>query len=185
MKAPKGQARELQAEGRYPAVARVIADIGTQVPKDSKFSPRRMLIILWELVEISTKDNVAYIAQRIPFSSKSKNYKKMLKTWMGMAPDEVADFDASDMLNKGAEIEIVHSDDGEYANVDRVSPAPKGKMAKGFMKPVSVFLERGAFDKADFEELPEWIQNLAIESEEFKEVSGERKKVAAAVKKKK
>lgn len=178
MKAPKGQSRELPDEGRYPAIAKVVADIGTQIPKNDKFQPRRMMVILWELVGESTKDSVKYIPQRIPFSASSKNYKKLLKTWLGLNPAEVADFDANDILGKAAEIEIVHSEDGEYANVDRVSPAPKGKLPKGFMQPVSCFLSKGSFDKADFEELPEWIQNLAIESEEFREVSGENKKKA-------
>lgn len=174
---PKGKKRELVAEGSYPAIAKVVADLGTQQPKNEKFEAKRALMILWEIPELGEKGSPVYIQQRLPLSSTSKNLKKFLKTWKGIDANDVADFDPADILNGTAEIDVVHSEDGEYANVDYVRPY-KGKALKGFMDSVSCFLEKGEFDQESFEALPEWIQNLAIESEEFMAVSKEKKAVS-------
>jgi hypothetical protein len=174
MSKPKSAVRELPEEGSHNAVCKRVYDVGTQKSKNEKYQDRPLVIFFFELVDQSTKDNPVYITHRLTnIISNKSNLNKMLKSWLGIKDGK--DFDLNDCLNKPAVVTIVHSEDGQYANIETVTAPTKGsKIGKGVMGTGSFFLD-DTFDKEEFESAPEWVQNLAIESSEFEEVSTPKK----------
>jgi hypothetical protein len=161
-------------KGKHNARLKVIADIGTQEPNDPKFSPQRRMIWLWELPDLSTKKEPRYVIQTLPFNGKSKQLKALLNRWLDYTEIDVRNMNIADILEEPAELNLVHSVDGKYANVAKengVSKA-KGRVKPGIMQPLCVTLIDGEYNEADFKKLPNWIQDKAMNSEEFLEVSG-------------
>lgn len=171
--------RVLPKRGYHKAILKIIADLGTVKSTNPEYSDRRMMMWLWELPSLAKKEGKVwrpvYIQHRVPFNPKSKILKALLKEWLGYTPGEIAKMEVNELLDQPAEINIKHSKDGKYANVADVQE-PKGKTPEGVMDPLCVVLDKKEFEMADFELLPEWIQNLMIESDEFAEVTGERRR---------
>lgn len=168
--------RELPEEGQHAAVCKIIADLGTQKSAKEDWPDRKIILLLFELVDESTKDKVVYQTMRLTFTAKSKGLLKVMKPWQGVK--KLDEYDMADALNKAANITIEHN--GEYANIVAVTAPLKGqKIAKGFMKPTSVFLDE-TFDAEEFESLPEWIKNIIVDSPEYDEVSQPKKGSAKA-----
>lgn len=171
--------RVLPKKGYHKAILKIIADLGTVKSNNPEYEDRRMMMWIWELPNLAKKEGKGwrptYVQQRIPFNPKSKILKALLKEWLGYTPGEIAKLDVQELLDQPAEINIAHSKDGKYANVKDVQE-PQGKTPEGVMDPLCVVLDKKEFSMEDFEALPEWIQNLMIESDEFAEVTGERRR---------
>lgn len=175
----EGKPRKLPKKGWHPARLKIIADIGTVKATDPTYSDRRMMIWIWELVNLSTKKKAEWVQQQLPYNGKSKNLQKLLADWRGLLPAQILNkkFDiAEELLDAPAEISVIHSKDGKWANVARDGgiAEPTKKVPAGTMKPLFVSLQPEEFDMEEFKKLPTWIQNKAIESDEFIAVSGER-----------
>jgi len=169
MSKPTRQARDpkdLPREGRHLGVCKIVADLGTQESSNPDWAPRKVLMFIFELPSLSKKDKAVWVKKDVTFTPKSKGLKALSKSWLGIND---TDFDYAECLGMAAEIKIVHSEDGQYANVEYVE-ATKKKPAKGFMKEVSCFLDK-TFDLRDFKLLPEWLQSKAMDSEEYQSIA--------------
>lgn len=174
MSKPKSTPRELPEEGYHDAVCKIVADIGTQEPKNEAWNAVKKIILVFELVDESSKDKIVWQSLMLTFTAKSKGLARTMKSWLGVK--NVADYDMANALNKSASIQIEHSQDGNYANIVSVTQA-RGKVAKGFMKPASVFLDEN-WDEDDFEAMPDWIKNKIVDSPEYDEVASPKSKKA-------
>lgn len=186
--------RVLPKKGYHQARLKGLYDTGTQKATDPNYSDRRVMVWLWELVNLSKEKKgknpaqSVYVVQSLPFNGKSKILVKILGDWLGILPAEMLrkDFNiVNELLDQPAEILITHSKDGKYANVAKeggVGPVGKGKVKSGVMKAQSIMLSPDDFDMDEFKKIPMWIQNKAIESDEFIAVSGERTSARRAAK---
>jgi hypothetical protein len=178
--------RVLPKKGYHHARLKGIFDIGTVKATDPTYSDRRMFVWLWELVNLSKEKKgknpaqSVFVPQTLPYNGKSKNLVKILNDWLGILPAEMLrkDFDiVKELLDQPAEVLIVHSKDGKYANIakDNGINAVKGKVKAGVMKAQSFDMTSGEpLDMDEFKKIPMWIQNKIIDSDEFIEISGER-----------
>lgn len=159
--------RELPDEGQHSAICKIIADLGTQKSNNPEWADRHVILLLFELTELSTKQKSAYQTLQLTFTDKSKGLLKTMKAWQQVK--KLSDYDMLDALNKPANITIEHN--GEYANITAVTALIKGqKVPKGFMSPLALFLD-DSFDAETFESMPEWIKDKIMDSPEYEEVS--------------
>lgn len=170
--------RVLPEEGTHLAICKVVADLGTQESSNKDWPDRHIILLLFELTELSEKNNPVYQTLRLTFTTKSKGLLKTMKSWMGVK--DLADFDLKDALGEPALVTIEHNETGEYANITAVTAPRKGdRPPKGVMPKIAVFLD-DTFDEDSFEELGEnkleWIQDKIMDSPEYEEVSGGGKK---------
>lgn len=116
-------------EGIYTARCYRIVDIGTQLIKSMQFgeSEKHQVMISWELIG---KDDARMDDGR-PFSMhktytvslhEKSRLRADLEAWRGkkFTADELAGFDLSKILGQYCTIQVVHSEDGKYANVQTI-----------------------------------------------------------------
>lgn len=156
-------------EGDYAAVCKIVADLGTVESSNPDWKPRKVIKFLFELVELSTKNEVKYVTKDYTFTAKSKGLKELCKRWK-LGVKNPAEYDFADCVGMPATVEVVHSEDGSYANIEEVRFPDSKIRAKGFMPEVSVFLDK-SFNVKDFEKLPEWLQSKMMDAEEFDEAT--------------
>lgn len=167
--------RELPEEGSHMAMCKGVIDLGTQESKNPDWADRKIILLLFELTDLSTKQEPVFQTMQLTFTSKSKNLLKIMKSWRGVK--DLADYDMEDALNKPALVTIEHN--GDYANITAVVAPPKGtKVPKGFMSPVSCFLD-DTFDEDAFEALPDWIKSKIVDASEYEDVANPRPKKKA------
>lgn len=102
--------------------------------------------------------------------------RKFLESWRGrkFTKEELERFDLSKILGKNCQLQIIHSDDGEYANIENALPLMWGVDAPKWERELISFSiqedEKGnptGFDEEAFEKLPEWLQTKIQESKEM------------------
>lgn len=147
-------------EGMYPAIAVLIAGVGTQKTpfknEDGTDKIQRKMVVQWE-TEKGT------IAKEYTVSLNEKaNLRKDLESWRGkrFSDEELKGFDMTTLLGKGCTIQVMHNDNG-YAKVANVLPVTD-KNFKAKKTPVLYDIENE--DKNLFAELPTWIQKKVNES---------------------
>lgn len=166
-------------EGRYTVVVKTVADIGTHTQKkfqakdDDDTEDVPQYILEFELVETSKKDKIESLSKWMRNStSKKSGLAKLIKACgLGDNPKNV---DLDQLLGKGLEIVVEHTENGN-PKVTEFIPLKKGaKFAKGFMPERSVFLD-DTYDAEAFEAMPKFIQDAAIKSDEFTNVTAGKK----------
>lgn len=151
---------EQLAEGMYPAIAILIAGVGTQKTPfkndDGTDKVQKKMVIQWETEE-------GLIAKEYTVSLNEKaNLRKDLESWRGkrFTEEELKGFDMANLLGKGCTIQVMHNDNG-YAKVANVLPVTnKDFKAK---KPAILF-DIDSYTDADLEKLPTWVQKKVNES---------------------
>lgn len=176
MKAKAGKAAV--AEGRYDAVIKTVADIGTQTVQKYQAKSEddteeiSQLILELELVEISKKDNVQSLSKWLRNTKSSKGGLAKLCKAAGIGDIKTADL--TNLLGKGVEVVVEHTENGN-AKITEFIPIKKGKkIAKGFMEEKSVSLDED-YDPAAFEGMPKFIQDAILKSDEFTAVDAKAK----------
>lgn len=131
----KGGEYETTPEGTYVARCYKIIDLGTQISPTFGTSSHQVMVS-WELFddEKKTVDGRPYqVSQFYTVSLNEKaNLRKHLEAWRGkkFTPDELDGFDLNNVLGSYCMIQVVHSQDGKYANVNAImsykgeKPAP-------------------------------------------------------------
>jgi len=155
-------------EGMYPAIAVLIAGVGTQRTPfkndDGTDKVQKKMIVQWETEK-------GLIAKEYTVSLNEKaNLRKDLESWRGkrFTDEELKGFDMSTLLGKGCTIQVMHNDNG-YAKVANVLPVTnKDFKAK---KPAILF-DIDNYKDVDLDKLPAWIQKKVNESFEAREKSG-------------
>ncbi len=97
------------------------------------------------------------------------NLRTDLKSWRGkdFTEDELKSFDISRLLGVSCMINVIHTEDGKYANVSGITPLPKGLVCP---KQINDSFEFGfnPFDQSKLDSLPKWQQDKIKSSVEYK-----------------
>jgi len=160
--------------GTYAAVCVRLIDLGTQT---SAFNGKqqRKLLISWEVpdVTVDTKDDgpmPAMISASYTASLHEKaTLRAVLKSWRGrdFTADELKGFDLKNVLGAPCLISVVHSDDGQYANVEAVMALPRG-MPKPKATHDLVHFDLDEFDDEVLETLSPKLQEKIKASPEYR-----------------
>jgi len=175
----EGKDRVLIPEGTYSARCIRIIDLGTQV--HPKYGPKRKVNLAFELDEEDDEGNpfVAYRNFTASITPKS-HLAKAIKSWTGQTIKKGERFDLDSLLNEPCLVTIVHSepndDDEVYANIDSITKLPKSmKPFEPENEAFSLYLDE-TFNRKQFNDLPEWLQEKIEATEEYKALSGKGSK---------
>lgn len=168
----KGGEFETTPEGTYVARCFKIIDCGTQI-SPTFGSEAHKVMISWELFddEVKMNDGRPYsVSQFYTVSLNEKsNLRKHLEAWRGkkFTAEELEGFDLSSVLGAYCMIQVVHSEDGKYANVNSIM-SYKGKKPEPVNPDVVFDIEQPDMDvfnamsdnmKAKITSAPEWKAN--------------------------
>lgn len=124
-------------EGQYIGRCYRILDMGTQTITGAfGTSDKPQVMISWELIgpdDQKMEDGKPYsVHQKYTVSLHEKsNLRKHLEAWRGVpfSPEELRGFNLSKVLNQYCMIQVVHSEDGQFANIQAIM-AYKGDKPK-------------------------------------------------------
>ena len=118
---------ELVPEGVYIGRCFKIIDIGTQwIEFKGESKEQKKLLIMWELLDdtVRMKDGkpFAITKQYTASLSEKANLRADLEAWRGkkFTPAELESFDLKNVLGAYCQLQVVHSEDGKYANVNSI-----------------------------------------------------------------
>lgn len=170
-----GGSFEQPEPGSYAAVCYKLIDIGTQEGEYlGQKTVKRQVILGWELDEkMQTGDNAGKPFVVSKFYTQSLNEKATLRHdlagWRGrdFTPEELAGFDAKNLLGKPCMLSLTLSDKGKI-KVASVSKLPKGMAAPKQVNP-SMFLslEPGDYDHQVFDVQTEKMKAIIMASPEW------------------
>lgn len=176
----KGGDFEIVPEGIYTARCFKIIDLGTQTSTGiygTKSQPKVM--ITWELLDsdIHMTDGKPYAITQFYTASldEKSNLRKDLEAWRGkkFTDGELKGFDLNNVMNAYCMVQVIHSDDGKYANVNSIM-AFKGTKPAAINSNVSFDIDEPDMEifesfsdnmKTKIMQAPEW-QNRQSESTE-------------------
>lgn len=163
---------ELAPQGVHVARCCKIIDLGTH--EDAKFKKKRRLAwIFWELPNTQDKNGDPFlVGNRYTLSHNEKaTLRAHLESWYGRqfddaALDKAGGFDLERLLGRTAMLNIVHSQDGKYANVKAVMPLLAGTMCPPPQMETVVF-SFDPYNPAIFASLSNGMQEFIRGSEEW------------------
>lgn len=178
VKASGGTEFELTPEGGYTGRCIKVIDLGTQT-STGQFGTKQQkkVMITWELLddEVKMADGRPYSVNQFYTASlhEKAQLRKDLEAWRGkkFTELELEGFDLKDILGAYCMIQIVHSADGQYANVNALM-SYKGDKPEGINELVLFDIsnpDMKIFDsfsdkmKAKISSTPEWeeLKNVA------------------------
>ena len=170
----------LAPEGVHNARIVRIVELGTQ-PSD-EWGDKFKIEISFELVDESAVFNEEKGEQNFVVR---KKYNRSLHKRSDLAKHITAitgnkfeagdEFEMDDLLNQPCQVEITHSEDGQYANITGIMKAAKGvKVAKAESELQSLYLDE-SFDQDVFDTLPEYMQDMIADTDEYKELFPDEK----------
>lgn len=175
---------EIAPQGAHVARCCKIIDLGTH--EDPKFKKKRHLAwIFWELPNTQQERASAggdpfVVGNRYTLSHNEKaTLRQHLESWYGRQfddrqLDEAGGFDLERLLGRPALLNIVHSQDGKYANVRAVMPLPRGTECPPAAT-TPILFSLSPYDPVAFEELSDGMKEFIRGSEEWQaEVNGHR-----------
>ncbi len=121
---------ELTPQGQYTARCYRVIDLGTQTSTwQGKEKQSHKVLISWELIgkndehmkEGDNKGKPFSIHQRYTVSlSENARLRQDLESWRGrkFTPEELKGFDLKHVLGAYGTVQVMHSEDGKFANVD-------------------------------------------------------------------
>lgn len=168
---------ELCPEGVTVSRCYRIIDLGTQTWEfKGKQKSGRKVIINWETAELATEgDNAGrplMVGNKYTVSLHEKAVlRKDLEAWRGrkFTEQELQGFDITKLLGAACMLNIVHSDDGKYANIASIMPVPKGMpVPPAVNKPVIFSLSE--FDQEVFDSLSDGLKDMIKKSPEYQAI---------------
>lgn len=163
---------ELAPAGVHVARCCRIIDCGTR--QDARFGKkRRQGWIFWELPNAVRGNGECFVVgNRYTLSHNEKaTLRAHLESWYGQtfddkALDDAGGFDLERLVGRPALLNIVHSQDGKYANVRAVMPLSAGMVCPPPQHEPLVFMLE-PYDAAKFELLSEGMKEYIRGSEEW------------------
>lgn len=163
--------------GIYIAVCVHSIDLGEQLIEKKGEAPRlnNQVTLTFELVgetmEVDGKTRARDLSRTFNVCySKNGALRKFVQSWLGKAfSDEAfAEFDTNDLVGRAAQLSVIHSENGEYANIDAALPLPKGMPAPKATLPLIRF-DLEPWDAAAFQALPDWARDRVKRSTQYQE----------------
>lgn len=158
------------------AVCFGLFDLGIQYDKKWEKSVKKALI-MWELPEeritINDEDKPRAISKKYTLSlHKKAQLRKDLEAWRGktFTDKELEGFDVKNILGKACQIQIIHSEDGKYANIAALMALPRSMTPPKAENPLKYFSFEDSTDIP--EDTPKWVADIIKTSQEYKEQHG-------------
>jgi len=127
VKEPTGGEFEMTPEGAYIARCIKVIDLGTQTTTGQYGTKaQKKLMIQWELLDndVKMKDGKPFAASQFYTASlhEKSQLRKDLEAWRGkkFTEEELAGFDLNNILGTYCYLQVVHSSDGQYANINSI-----------------------------------------------------------------
>lgn len=168
MEIPEGKVFELLAEGTYFATLVRILDMGKQKSNNPTFKDTRKIRFYFEVANERTEEGDPFILFReYNFTNNESSHLMVdLKNFMGLKTS--VGFNIDTALGRPAQLSVIHSKDGKYANISAVIAVPKGtKLPKPVTALTSLYLTKEAFDEATFKGLSQKLQTQIAASPEY------------------
>ncbi len=185
-KASSRKPRKLPTQGLQPARCYAVIDLGTQTGtyKGQPKEPSLEVLFLWELAKfmITYKEGEApvpsMVKQQYTFSTGAKaKLPGVLKSWAGDKMKKRPEKIGPDLLKKfvglPCMITIVHSEDGQWANVGdggRAVAPPMAEIPVPKLHNAPIFFNLDEFTWDKFKALPEFVQKMIRKSAEFPKI---------------
>lgn len=168
---------KLAPEGMHVARCFKIIDCGTHL--DEKFQKQKRIgWLFWELpVALMEADDKGVqkpfiIGKRYNLSHNEKSILRLdLENWYGkrfntVDLDKSGGFDLEKVIGRPALLNVVHSEDGKYANIASVNPLAQGMACPNAVNPPFVF-SLDDVDSDKFAQLSEKMQSFIKECREL------------------
>lgn len=163
--------------GVYVAVCVHSIDLGEQLCeyKDSKSYNNQVQLVfelIGETIEIDGKQEPRTLSRTFNFAqSKNSALRKFVQSWLGktLSDEAFANFDTNDLVGMPAQLSVILSESGEYANIDAVMQLPKGMPAPQATVPLIRF-DMEPWDDAAFKSLPDWVQEKVKKSTQYQKL---------------
>lgn len=177
---------ELPSEGMKLARCFKVVDMGTHL--DPVFGKEiHKARIFFELPKVLYKDGPQQgqpmiLNQQYSLSHHKKaNLRLMLENWYGKRFDtkqlnEKGGFDLTKLIGRPGLLNIVHSEDGKYANIATVNPLPEGMECPPAIYEPFVF-ELDDFNPVKFAKLSQKMQDFIKESGEYIKLHTDREDI--------
>lgn len=167
---------EMTPEGTYIGRCIKVIDLGTQTTTGQfGTTSRKKVMIQWELLDdqAKMKDGKPFAVSQFYTASlhEKSQLRKDLEAWRGkkFTPEELEGFDLNNVLGAYCMIQVVHSQDGQYANVNAIMATkekPEGVndlIAFDISNPnMAVFDAFSDKMKAKITSTPEWAQREQV-----------------------
>lgn len=174
----------IHPQGSFAAVCVCVIDLGTQLIKSPIYGDKnqRKVRISFETTELIPDEGdykgKPYLCQQqfTVTSSEQGMLRPFMEGWRGRRygseSDAVTGLSNMDkMLGFPAMLNIVHSDDGKYANIVSAAPLPKGLQAPSPVMDMVCF----SLDKPDWKEFDKLTENTQVkikDSPEYQKLRG-------------
>jgi len=178
LKTPSSSDFEKAPEGMHIGRCYQVVDLGTR--HDDKFDKAtHKCRIGWELPTKLMKDGKPFMVNKqytLSHHEKSQ-LRKDLESWYGKRfnTDELnkaGGFDLEKIIGRPCMINVVHSEDGAYANVGAITPMVEGlECPPAINRPVVFSFQ--SFNQQIFASFSEKMQQFLMESNEYKERTGQ------------
>lgn len=166
------------SEGVHLATCIWIIDLGEQWSEIYKKAYPKVMIT-WEIPDeiISTDEGEKpkVISREYTLSLSEKSVlRSHLESWRGkkFTEAESKGFDLKNVLGKGCQIQILHTEKGDrtYANISSIMTLPKGS-EKSVAVNKTVFFDLTDPDCLNqFDQIPNWIQDKIKKSDTYKQI---------------
>lgn len=153
-----------------------LIDLGTQHSEyQGKALARNQVLVSWELPSELMEDGKPFAVSKFYTNSLNEkaNLCQHLEAWRGrqFTDDERDGFDLMQILGKPCMVTVTMNDKGK-AIVNAVAGLPKGIQCPPQVNPSSSFW-MDEWSDAGFAAIPEGIQKIIKESDEYKEMTGQ------------
>ena len=158
--------------GVYLAVCIGVIDLGEQYSEKFKNYSDRVKFV-WELIgetcEVDGETKPRQLSKEFSIStSKKGNLRAFLSSWNGKTynDDEFEELELFDQIGCACQLQVVLSENGEYANVHSIMSLPKGvPVPKTDTAPIVFDIKH--WDDAVFETLPDWTKEQIKKSTQY------------------
>lgn len=161
--------------GVYPAVCVGVVDLGeqeTQYKGKTRYADKVKLIfeLPTETVEVDGEEKPRQLSRDFTLSSSPRSaLRQFVSQWMGkgFSDDEFAEFELNGLLGRAGLLNVVHSEDGQYANIGGATAIPRGMQPPKSATPYITFDTEDWTEEA-FAALPEYIQERLKKSTQYR-----------------
>lgn len=171
--------------GMHHGICYGVVDLGTQ-PAFGKFPARRKVVILFELpelrIELPDKQDpkkkvnlprALSLKETLTLASKG-NLRPKLESWRGRAftEHELEGFDLKNIIGANSLVNVVHktTDGKTFANISGLNPLVTGMKKKTAETPPLYFSFEDLPKTGEIKfppQMPQWIQGLIMQSDEY------------------
>lgn len=174
MYAPKSEGGDFEKHptGWVTGVCTRIIDKGTHW-SDRKQKFERKLLIAFEssklMQEGEFKGEPFLLYQNFNYSMyKNSHLCKFVEAWLGRnfpSQDEADKFNLETLIGRKAFINVVHSDDGKFVNIQTIGPVPEGMTAPD-IKGKTILINQADLNMAEVEKLTDKMKQVVLNARE-------------------